>query len=63
VLEALPPARENSKVLAMIGSGGMARANAAASKIFRPIEVLRVFSPTKANREAYAAEMTEKKEG
>ena len=53
-------ARENSKVLAMIGSGGMARSYAEAIKQVRPIEVMRVFSPTKKNREAYAAEMTEK---
>jgi len=53
-------ARQNAKVLAMIGSGGMARTYAAAIKEVRPIEVMRVFSPTKANREAYAAEMTEK---
>jgi ornithine cyclodeaminase/alanine dehydrogenase-like protein (mu-crystallin family) len=53
-------ARTNSKVLAMIGSGGMARSYAEAIKHVRPIEVMRVFSPTKANREAYAAEMTEK---
>ena len=53
-------ARQNSKVLAMIGSGGMARTYAEAIKHVKPIEVMRVFSPTKANREAYAAEMTEK---
>ncbi|HEY2919067.1 MAG TPA: ornithine cyclodeaminase family protein [Candidatus Binatia bacterium] len=53
-------ARENSKLLAMIGSGGMARSYAEAIKHVRAIEVMRVFSPTKANREAYAAEMTEK---
>jgi alanine dehydrogenase len=53
-------ARKNSKVLAMIGSGGMARSYAEAIKHVRPIEVMRVFSPTKANREVYAAEMTEK---
>ncbi len=53
-------ARENSTVLAMIGSGGMARTYAEAIKLVRPIEVMRVFSPTKANREAFAAEMTEK---
>ena len=52
-------ARKNSKVLAMIGSGGMARTYAAAIKLVRPIEVMRVFSPTKANRENYAAEITE----
>src|SRR5918992_1594024 len=53
-------ARANSKVLAMIGSGGMARTYAEAIKHVRPIEVMRVFSPTKINREAYAAEMTDK---
>ena len=53
-------ARKNSKVLAMIGSGGMARTYAEAIKLVRSIEAMRVFSPTKANREAYAAEMTEK---
>jgi ornithine cyclodeaminase/alanine dehydrogenase-like protein (mu-crystallin family) len=53
-------ARQNAKVLAMIGSGGMARTYAEAIKQVRPIEVMRVFSPTRVNREAYAAEMTEK---
>jgi len=53
-------ARKNAKVLAMIGSGGMARTYAEAIKLVRPIETMRVFSPTKANRETYAAEMTEK---
>jgi len=49
--------RQNSKILAMIGSGGMARTYALAIKEVRPIELMRVFSPTKANREAYAQEM------
>src|SRR5215475_14996135 len=51
--------RKNSKVIAMIGSGGMARTYAMAIKEVRPIEIMRVFSPTKANRERYAREMTE----
>jgi alanine dehydrogenase len=51
--------RKNSKVLAMIGSGGMARTYAMAIKEVRPLETMRVFSPTKANRERYAQEMTE----
>jgi alanine dehydrogenase len=37
----------------------MARSYATAIKEVRPIEVMRVFSPTKANRENYAREMTE----
>ena len=53
-------ARKNAKVMAMIGSGGMARTYAEAIKHVRPLEVMRVFSPTKTNREAFAAEMTEK---
>jgi ornithine cyclodeaminase/alanine dehydrogenase-like protein (mu-crystallin family) len=52
-------ARRNAKVLAMIGSGGMARTYAEAIKHVRPVETMRVFSPTRANREAFAAEMTE----
>jgi alanine dehydrogenase len=38
----------------------MARTYAEAIKQVRPIEVMRVFSPTKGNRDAFAAEMTEK---
>ena len=53
-------ARKDAKVMAMIGSGGMARTYAEAIKHVRPLEVMRVFSPTKKNREAFAAEMTEK---
>jgi alanine dehydrogenase len=52
-------ARKDSKVLAMIGSGGMARTYATAIKEVRAIEAMRVFSPTKANRERFAREMTE----
>jgi ornithine cyclodeaminase/alanine dehydrogenase-like protein (mu-crystallin family) len=52
--------RNDSKVLAMIGSGGMARTYAMAIKEVRPIELMRVFSPTRANRENYAREMTER---
>ncbi|HYJ17497.1 MAG TPA: ornithine cyclodeaminase family protein, partial [Candidatus Limnocylindria bacterium] len=53
-------ARKDAKVMAMIGSGGMARSYTEAIKHVRPLEVVRVFSPTKKNREAFAAEMTEK---
>jgi alanine dehydrogenase len=53
-------ARKDARVMAMIGSGGMARTYAEAIKLVRPIETVRVFSPTKKNREAYAAEMTER---
>ena len=43
----------------MLGSGGMARTYTQAIHEVRDIELLRVFSPTKANREAFAAEMRE----
>ena len=43
----------------MLGSGGMARTYLKAFYAVRPIEKVRVYSPTKANREAYAAEMSE----
>jgi len=52
--------RQNSRVLGMLGSGTMARTYAMAICEVRPIEHIRVFSPTKANREKYAQEMTEK---
>ena len=44
----------------MIGAGGIARTYVEAIKHVRPLEVVRVFSPTKKNHDAYAAEMTEK---
>jgi ornithine cyclodeaminase/alanine dehydrogenase-like protein (mu-crystallin family) len=53
-------AREDSEVIGMLGSGGMARSHAAACCVARPIKKMKVFSPTKANREAYAREMEAK---
>lgn len=50
-------ARENARVLGVIGSGGMARTYAMAITQVRPIERIQVYSPTKANRERYAMEM------
>src|SRR5215212_10776266 len=52
--------REDSHIVGMIGSGGMARTYLQAFCAVRDIHKVRVFSPTKANREAYAAEMSEK---
>ena len=49
--------REDSKVVGMLGSGGMARTYLKAFCNERPIEKVRVYSPTKKNRESYAAEM------
>lgn len=52
-------AREDAKVVGMMGSGGMARSHIEAFLQVRAIERLQVYSPTKANRELYAREMTE----
>ncbi len=52
--------RKDSKTLGLLGSGGMARTYAMAICAVRPIERIRVFSPTKANRIRYAEEMTSK---
>ena len=53
-------AREDSETIAILGSGGMARAYLEAIKLVRPIRTARVFSPTRANAEAFAAEMRAK---
>jgi len=52
--------REDSTVLGVIGSGGMAEAYAEAICIVRGIEEIRVYSPTPANRRAYAEKMSKK---
>ena len=49
--------RKDSRVLGMIGSGGMARTYTQAIHEVRDIELIRVFSPTKANRELFAEEI------
>ena len=50
-------AREDASVVAMIGSGGMARSHAESFAAVRDIKRIQVYSPTKANREAYAEEI------
>jgi alanine dehydrogenase len=52
--------RPESKTVGMLGSGGMARTFLEAFKCVRNITRCKVYSPTRANREAYAAEMTRK---
>jgi len=49
--------REDSEVVCMLGSGGMARSHLDAFMCVRNIKKVQVFSPTRANREAYAEEM------
>lgn len=51
-------ARENAEVVGMLGAGGQARSHMAAYMLARPnIKRIQVYSPTRANRERYAAEM------
>jgi alanine dehydrogenase len=50
-------ARADSRVVGMLGSGGMARSHAEAFLLARKIERIQVYSPTKAHREAYAREI------
>ena len=50
---------EDAEVVGMLGSGGMARTHMQAFTAVRDIRKLQVFSPTRANRDAFAAEMRE----
>jgi alanine dehydrogenase len=52
--------RENSRVVGMLGSGGMARTFLDAFKAVRDIRLCKVYSPTRENREAYAKEMSQR---
>jgi alanine dehydrogenase len=51
-------AREDSHVVGMLGSGGMARTFLDAFKCVRDIRLCKVYSPTAANRETFAQEMS-----
>ena len=51
-------ARADASVVGVFGSGGMARTYLEAFSEIRKIKKVKVFSPTKSNREAYAREMT-----
>ena len=53
-------AREDASVVGMLGSGGMARTHIESIRLARNIKKIQVYSPTKANREAYAKEMGER---
>ncbi len=50
-------ARRDAEVVGMLGSGGMARTHMQAFTRVRNIRKLQVFSPTRANRQAFGAEM------
>jgi ornithine cyclodeaminase/alanine dehydrogenase-like protein (mu-crystallin family) len=51
--------KKDSEVVGMLGSGGMARTHMQAYTAVRDIRKLQVFSPTRENRETFAAEMRE----
>jgi len=53
-------AREDSHVVGMLGSGGMARTFLEAFVAVRDIQQCKVYSPNPDNRQAYAAEMSRK---
>jgi alanine dehydrogenase len=53
-------ARRDAKVLGMLGSGGMARSHVEALLCVRELRELRVYSPTRANREAFGREMADR---
>jgi ornithine cyclodeaminase/alanine dehydrogenase-like protein (mu-crystallin family) len=50
-------ARRDAEVVGMLGSGGMARTHMEAFTCVRKVRKLQVFSPTRANREAFGREM------
>jgi len=52
--------REDSSIVGIFGSGGMARTYLLAFNEVRKLREVKVFSPTRTNREAYAREMGEK---
>jgi alanine dehydrogenase len=53
-------ANPDAEVVGMLGSGGMARTHMQAFTRVRTIKKLQVFSPTRANREAFGREMAAK---
>lgn len=53
-------ARQDARVVGMLGSGGMARSHMEAFMCVRKIERLQVYSPTPVNREKFGAEMSQK---
>jgi alanine dehydrogenase len=53
-------ARPDARVLGMLGSGGMARSHVEAVLAVRDLRRVQIFSPTRANRERFAAELAER---
>jgi alanine dehydrogenase len=53
-------AREDASVIGILGSGGMARTYLLAFHEVRNVREVKIYSPTKTNREAFALEMSQK---
>jgi alanine dehydrogenase len=53
-------AREDSRTLGMLGSGGMARAHVESLLAVRSFKFLKVYSPTRAHRQAFGVEMAQR---
>ncbi|MFQ5902513.1 MAG: ornithine cyclodeaminase family protein [Candidatus Binatia bacterium] len=53
-------ARQETRVMGLLGSGEQARTQLLAACAVRAIEKIKVYSPTRENRERFAEEMTEK---
>jgi alanine dehydrogenase len=53
-------AREDAGIVGIFGSGGMARSYLLAFNEVRKIREVRVYSPTRKNRESYASEMSQR---
>jgi ornithine cyclodeaminase/alanine dehydrogenase-like protein (mu-crystallin family) len=51
-------ARKDSKVMGLLGSGEQARTQLTAHRAVRPLKKVKVYSPTKENRERFAREMS-----
>ena len=52
-------ARKDAKVMALLGSGEQAKTQLTAHAVVHPLIKVKVYSPTKANRERFAKELTE----
>jgi alanine dehydrogenase len=52
-------ARQDSRVMGLLGSGEQAKTQVTAHAAVRPLTKIKVYSPTRANRERFAREMTE----
>jgi alanine dehydrogenase len=52
-------ARQDAKVMGLLGSGEQAKTQVTAHLVVRPLSKIKVYSPTKANREKFAREMSQ----